>query len=700
MKIGCIILSIMWIMNLHPSAASEKFELKTTRATLSIDRKGNLNINGLEDEVIRVNSRLSELCKIVLENKLSGREIEWIPGQNLSLSKENNLIRLNCCKLSEENQKPDFKAELIITVKNDAFCFAGRLKCTSEEWICKEMDYPVISGISLNKQKTEIYWPAGLGERYTDPVRFGTRNIRYPGGSAGMAWFSLNTPEEGIYVGVHDSLQESRDISLLYDQSSSTFKTRINARIYAGEYEMPDVIVNLYRGDWYAAAKFYRNWYSRHFSIITPPQWVKEESGWVLAILKQQNMEVMWPYPDIDKLCDIADRFNLGAIGLFGWAVGGHDHYYPNYTPDNLMGGRVELVKAIKRAHERGKKIILYANGKLMDTSTDFYRYNGYETMVKNQNRQPDIQYYIKQKNGTPVIFAQACTGSALWRKTMLDLGLQAVSLGADGILYDQVGGMGIYPCFAEDHDHRCGIGDARNRLLMISEISKAVKKINPDFVVMTEDTNDDILRSIDFHHGCATGSVDNINGFPAMIRYTFPELLITQRNPNPLITNTDANFAVINGLRHEIETRYPADREYLLNGTLPTHEDYENVVSPPNVGKMNLLPADEATKYVRDLIAFENRYPEFFRYGKFIALDGIKLEGTGFHANGFQNGNKIGVLVWNRNQTKNVDFSVSVPDYQLIHIAEPGNSDVASNTPLEANAIRLLIFEKHRNNH
>jgi hypothetical protein len=429
---------------------------------------------------------------------------------------------------------------------------------------------------------------------------------------------------------------------------------------------------------------------------MNPPGWVKDNSGWLLAILKQQNMEVMWPYRDIDKLCDIADQFSLGTIGLFGWTYGGHDHLYPNYNPDPLMGGKEELKKAIENAHKRGKKIILYANGKIMDTSTDYYKYNGYETMLIQENRQPQIQYYIKQKNATPVIFAQGCTGSGIWRKTMYDLGLQAVSLGADGILYDQVGIMGIHLCYSKNHDHLPGMSDARNRLEMIAEISKDMKKINPDFIIMTEGTNDAIIRGIDFHHGCGMAAQPGPNAFPELFMYTFPELLKTQRNPNPMITKTDANYALVSGLRHEIETRYAGDVDYLLKGKLPVPEDYSNVVSTPDLGKMNLLPAAEATAYVRTLIQFEDNNPEFFRHGKFIARDGIEVSGDDIHANGFQNGNKIGVLVWNRNLSEKREFRISVPGYRIVKASDPTNRSAIQDSPLEPNSVRLIVFEKN----
>ncbi len=679
------------------SAASGKYELKTSLASLTVDKKGNLQILQDKGEEVRVVTPLNHLWKIVVKNSQNNREFTLTPGKDMLVNKEEGMLRLSVDGMDAGNQRIDLKAEFRISVKEDAFCFSGSVESPAGEWLIREVVYPSLTGIGVNGGNAGIYWPAGLGEYYGDPAAFEGSSKWYPASQqVSMPWFSINYNGGGLYVGNHDKKQENKQMGLSYDKASRLFSAEFNNPVYESSYVCPDVMVWPYSGGWYEASKYYRKWYNRHFVIVPPPQWVKDDSGWLLAIMKQQNMEVMWNYKDIDKLCDVADQFNLRTIGLFGWTIGGHDHLYPNYHPCPLMGGREELKKAIERAHKRGKKIILYANGKIMDTSTDFFRYNGYETMVIQENRQPQIQYYIKQKNATPVIFAQGCTGSEIWRKTMFDLGMQAVSLGADGILYDQMGVMTPYLCYAKNHDHVPGMSDTHNRQQMIREIREAAKKINPEFIIMTEATNDAIIKEIEYHHGWGIGTAPGNKAFPELFMYTYPELMETQRNPNPMITRTDANFAAVMGLRHEIETRYAGDVEYLLKGKLPKPEDYANVASPPNLEKMNLLPAREATAYVHTLIGFENQYPEFFRHGKFIALDGIVVQGTDIKANGFQKGNKIGVVVWNQNLSEKREFSVSVPGYRLAKAAEPGKNSVNDSAPLDANSLRLLVYEKN----
>ena len=690
------LLHIFCFYGLNTVVASEKIELKTGNAQLTIDGEKNLKIvynNG----IIQINTPVSNLWKSALNNETSGTESSFIAGDNVKITQSNDAISLSIDKLTNKTINVPIQAEFTITIKDNAFYFSGSIIVENDDWTINRLDYPCLDAIGFNNVKAGVYWPLGLGQYFSDPSLFKSRSARYPAGrEMAMPWFSLNTQNDGLYFGSHDPLQDTKVFNLEYDKTANKFSAHISAEVYDSKYSIPDIIIKPYPGEWYESAKFFRNWYDQHFTIVTPPEWVKDNSGWLLAILKQQNMEIMWPYKEIDKLCDIAEQLNLSSIGLFGWGVGGHDRYYPFYTPDNTMGGRYELEKAIERAQKRGIRIIIYANGKIMDTSTDFYVYNGYETMVVQQNLQPQIQYYIKQKNSTPVIFAQACTGSDVWRRTMYDLSRQAATLGADGILYDQLGVMGAHLCFAEHHDHKPGLTDSGNRLQLVNEARLAAQEINPEFIIMTEGTNDKIIQGIDYHHGYGIGfAPGSKTAFPELYRYTFPELITTQRNPNPMITRTDANFAAIYGMRHEIESRYPADVEYLLNGTLPTIESYANVVRPPDIQKINLESPATARKYVHSLIEFETQHASFFRRGTFIDQEGIEVKGDDILAKGFVNGNKLGVVVWNQHETEAKNFSISVAGYQLESAKELENKEVSASSPLSPNSLRLLIYVK-----
>jgi len=680
-------------------ASPEKYKLKTSTATLTIDQNGNLKIIKDKGQVIQINTSLNNLWKITLINNQNGKELVFAPDKNVNLSINDNVLRLDKDSFLSENTSIPIKVEFTISVRDDAFCFSGSLKSDSKDWKVKELLYPDISGIKINDKNVKIYWPNSLGECFDNSQQFGSKSFEYPGTNGSMAWFSLNTPESGLYVGCHDSLRGSKKFMVDFSNAEKSFNTSINFPVYNDEFTIPEVMIKPYIGSWHNGSKFYRGWYDKNFKMATVSQWTRDNSGLLLAILKQQNGSVMWDYKDVDKLCDIGEKLNIKLIGLWGWGVGGHDHLYPNYTPDNLLGGRKEVKEAIERAHKRGFKVIVYSNGTIMDASTDFYLYNGIETILLNEKKQPRIEYYLKHSNTTPVIQAMACPGSALWRNTIMNLALNAKSLGVDAFYIDQVGVRGPIMCYSKNHDHSTPQeAFTKYRVQMMHDIRNKMKQIDPEFSIITEGTVDELLTDIDVFHGLGPGSSITPNAFPEMFRYTFPESIIIQLNASPATDRYNANYATVYGLRHEIMSRYEADAEYLKSGKIPTKENYSEcfVNDPPDLSTMNKVPAKEVTSYTYDLIQFENDNASFFRNGKFIDEDGIEVSGNDILAKGFISGKRMGVVVWNRNLSEKRDFSVMVPGYNLVKSVDPKNQVASASSPLDANSIRLLIFEKN----
>ena len=691
-----ICIEILGLTNIQSFASSKKIELTTSEATLTIDQKGNLRIIQNKERIIQVNTSIYNLWRITLKNNLSGRESVIVPDKSIKLVKSGDIIQMRVESfVVDDNALPGI-AEFSISVKDDAFCFSGSLKSESEGWIFKELVYPDISGIEPDDNNLKIYWPNEFGQCFDDPQVFGSRSFEYPSVRGTMSWFSVNSHENGLYIGCHDHARGAKKFSLAYNDDKS-FKSNVLFPVNSGEFVIPDVMIMPYSGKWYTASGFYRGWYEKNFRIVDVAPWARNCEGYMLNILKQQNGEVMYTYNDIDKLCDIAEKLNFKLIGLWGRGVGGHDRLYPNYMPDNLLGGREEMKKAIERAHERGFKVIVYSNGKIMDTSTDYYYYNGIETIVLNERKRPELEIWKKHVNTTPVIFAVACPGSALWRKTILDLAIDAESLGADAFYVDQLAQIPpvSFMCYSENHDHKLPQeAFTKYRVKMMHDIRKTMKKINPGFSVMTEGINDAMLSDLDFFQGVPHVTTSFV--FPEMFRYTFPEVIAVTLNADPGLHRYDANFSTVYGLRHQIMSRYPADVDYLQHGKIPTEESYSNITGPPDIKKFTEDSAEEVTAYTHDLFQFENDNADYFRSGKFIDEDGIEVAGNEIMGKGFLNGSKMGVVIWNKHLSEKRDFSVSVPGYRLIKATEPGKAEVSASSPLDANSIRLLIFEKN----
>lgn len=699
-RLSVILLILVYILGFSfPKlvAASEKVELKTSEATLSVDNKGNLKIIHDQGKDIQISTSIYNLWKISLKNRQTGREVVFVPDKDVEWKKTEDIVELVQKNFLVENEVLSAKAVFRISVKDDAFCFTGDLQMNTKEWIFVELTYPDFNNLNVSNEDIKIYWPNSLGECFNDLKQFGSKKFEYPGTHGSMAWYSVNTPEFGIYLGGHDPQMGSKTFHLDCSDTGA-FETKITFPVYSDHFTIPDIMLKIYAGKWYKASRFYRKWYDENFKIASVPQWMRENAGLMLNIFKQQNGSLMWRYTDIDKLCDIAESLNLNLIGLWGWGRGGHDRLYPNYMPDNLMGGREELEKAIDRAQKRGFKVICYSNGTIMDISTDYYVYNGRETAQLYKNGRPHIEYYLKHTNTTPVVLARACPGSALWRETIIDLGLRVQSFGMDAFYIDQVGVRAPLMCFAEHHDHELPQeAYTKYRFRMMNDVRNKLQENKPDFPTITEGTVDALLPYVDAFHGLGAGQRITPNGFPELFRYTFPESIIIQLNSSPATKRSDANFAAIYGLRHEIMCRYEPDVAYLKNGEIPTIEDYKDyyINYPPDLSTMTSASPEEVTSYTHTVIQFENENSNFFRYGKFIDEEGIEVSGDDIIAKGFINGDKMGVVVWNQHISEQRSFSVSVPGYSLVKISEPVNTDVDAGSPLDANSLRLLVFKK-----
>ncbi len=676
-----------------------KIELKTTESVLAIGNNGIMTIQFIDNKYLCLQSAIDSILRINVRNVKDNSEylVYALNGQIV----DNNDSKLIISYEIPVNQFDSImvRAEIVISVADDAFCFSGTAICKSDKLLIKDLTFPVFSEISCPDSSTQIFWPNSLGERFSSPVQFAARSFDYPATSGSMPWFTVNSGNQGIYIGCHDSKRGSKTFRLEYLKKRNRLRSSVSFPVYANNFQIPPVIVKHYKGTWHVVSRYYRSWFDTQFELPVISDWIRDNAGLMLTILKQQNGSVMWDYNDIEKLCDIAGRLNIRLIGLWGWAIGGHDRLYPDYSPDELLGGAEKLKKEISAAHKRGFKVIVYSNGTIMDASTDYYRKYGITTIQMNEKKQPNIEFYLKHSNTSPVILARACPGSALWRNTILGLAQNARSLGTDAFYIDQVGVRGPFLCFSDNHDHILPQeAYTKYRYKMMHDIRASMKETDPEFSIITEGTVDALLPEIDVFHGLGPGSIITPNSFPEMFRYTFPESIIIQLNPSPALTRYDANYAAVYGLRHEIMCRYEPDTEYLKSGYLPSKNDYADLFinDPPSVKKITEAPAEEVSDYVHKLIEFENRYGLFFRRGKFIDQDGIEITGDDIVAKGFLSGNQTGVVVWNKNLTESRNFSVSVKGSVLQKQTGPGLCEDQSAMVLEANSLRLLIFEKN----
>ena len=627
--------------------------------------------------------------------------------------------------LSDGKKSYDVSLTLTFLAKDGAFEVGGEIRNSSKEWIVKGFTGPVFNGIHTELAKTPLLLPSGFGWRING-VPQDEKNVKpwakvgaglavtavYPSAQGSMQWFAFAGEACGLYFGSHDSRYGAKTLSGRYDPIRKTFGAAFQHQIFvhAGErFALPPMIVMPYTGDWHVGARAYRSWADKAGKQIAKPAWEKTATGWLLAILKQQNGEVMWPYDTLGKLCDVADQRGLDVLGLFGWAYGGHDHLYPDYNPCPVLGGEIALRDGIRQAHARGKRVVLYANGQLEERGTAYWTSTGQYLAVARKDGGTVQEFWHKYGNTPGYHFDIGCHATKGWRERMLSLALQASDFGADGILYDQLGVRGPTVCYAANHGHPVPfMSYEADRKEMLRQIADKMKKVNPEFVIMTEGFHDAILDSVSYFHGCVRGAFQESAGliakrfeanrsddlFPEMMRYTYPEVCSTIRFPSPLVDRPMVNYTLAFGLRFEIESRYIPDRDYLLEGRIPSVEDYGTVLSKPDISLVRTLPPIETAAYLKKAAAFQKKNAELLMTGTFTDTEGFAFSGPGIVAKGFQSGNAFGVLLWNT-MDKSAAFTISVPKASSASASEPGNDNIEAFSELAPQSVRLLVWKR-----
>lgn len=540
----------------------------------------------------------------------------------------------------------------------------------------------------------------------------------YPSKKITMQWGLLQGKDECVYIGCHDESCSYKTMETWCDPAAKEALIKFVHKMtcFPGEVaEIPPVIIYKYEGDWYEGADIYREWFLENHKVTESPEWMRNNTGWLLAILKQQNDEVIVPYDEIGELlADAADERGLDVIGLFGRGIGGHDRYYPDYSPDPKLGGEKALKEGIAKAKAKGKRVVMYTNGQLLDQDCPwFWPDTGRFISIQRKNGVLEAQTWHKYHDAPARTHGMACHSCRTWKEMMMRLALQANELGADGILYDQLGCTGSRYCYSPDHGHPVpAVVYEEDRIENLAWVREEMAKINPEFVIMVEGLIDSQMGVVDMFHGSSpVGTIPTIGRFLnrfdenkdlqffyELYRYTFPEAIITLRLPNPAHKIYSLNFGLFYGLRNEMELRYAADRRYVEDGIIPTEADYGNVKGAPSVELMKTAgPPEQSTPYYKQVLTFQKKHADMLLNGRFLADRDVKLEHDGRYvmANAYKSksSEELGILVWNLSDEP-VSYNVSYPGYKVKSVCAP-DREVTAGDKIDPQSIHLVIFEK-----
>ncbi|MDY3928308.1 MAG: DUF6259 domain-containing protein [Clostridia bacterium] len=551
--------------------------------------------------------------------------------------------------IAEDGSVHDITLKLKITQKDEALYFSAEMDNCSNVRI-NELQYPLFEFYQINEDmdNDELIIPDGLGKIVKDPhnavsyrhseyMAADYKNVwmvySYPG-RLSMPWIGIQSGNNFLYLGNHSNLfritsftigtepRQSNEKYIIYSISSYPAVRPGEKIIYDG------FVLAGFKGDWRNGADFYRSWSENSWYYPLKKEGAKNIMGWQRIILKHQYGEIFHTYDELPKIYKEGAKYGINMILLFAWWKEGMDNGYPNYEPDPALGGTEKLKKAITEINSLGGIVILYANGHLIDVSTDFYKKAGIKYTMKDIEKNEYREFYKFSNNGTLLkyghkTFATGCFGTKQWREKILETERKHLSLDSNGTFFDQLG-ICFNFCFDDTHEHGNRIDeDPEFRLKTIKEMRKILG--NNEFFG-TEWVNDRICQQMDFIHGCGFGQIFSEDAYPYIFLYTFPGNLISNR------------------LLHDEKKDWKRHLNYAFTFGLI----FDVSIYRGRAESVEVVP--EYAKYVGELINIRKKYLPFFTNGR-INLPTISLPPNIKAAEYSFEGKKI-MTVWNDSDT------------------------------------------------
>ncbi|MBQ7841464.1 MAG: hypothetical protein IJ390_13410 [Lachnospiraceae bacterium] len=523
--------------------------------------------------------------------------------------------------IAEDGTVHEIRLKLTVEEEEGALRFFAEMENHSKTRI-NELQYPLFefNRIDGDFEDDIFYLPMGLGQKVQNPHAYTLkghseymaadykdviRTYAYPG-ELSMPWIGVKSGGNYLYLGAHsDIMRRMNFVTAAEPRESKEEYLILSASSYPAALPGETVCYDgfclaLFDSDWREGAEYYRSWAEQSWlEPITRKDSVKHLHGWQRIILKHQFGEIFHTYEELPRIYKEGAKYGLTMILLFAWWKEGMDNGYPdNYEPDEALGGAEKLKQAIKEINDLGGTVVLYANGHLMDISSEYYKKEGFRYSLKDIDNNEYQEFYKFSNNGTLLreahkTFVGGCFATQQWRNQIYKITENNLKYGSNGIFFDQLG-IVYHTCFDTSHEHGNRIDEEpQYRIQTIRHIKSMLKE---EHLHGTEGINDRAASYMDYLHGCGFATGYEPDGYPLIFRYVFPEIPVTNRfaHDERWDWKKQLNYAFAYGMIYDVS---------IYRGRAKSIEDVPNYAA-----------------YLKELIDLRKEYLDFFTAGKIDA--------------------------------------------------------------------------------
>ena len=377
----------------------------------------------------------------VLESGSSGELIFTWTG--LDLPGEPGVVDVRCCVLAPKGARSEALWRIQVTNR-------------STQWGLAETHYPIL---------TQVIHP-GHGDALLPDSTWGHRLIRnsdiqseqiYPGYKCPMQFMAFNQGKAGLYLAAHDPGARPKRLTVTNGQDASF-------RVFAENYAQPGAgnnddfafCLTAYQGDWWKAAKRYRQW------ATTETPWtakgpIATRKDFPRSLVDASFWMQLTSGPRTDQLGTCMEELHarIGhrpgfALHWYRWHQIPFDNSYPEYFP--VHDG---FAANVLRLTSQGMLVMPYINARLWDVDIPSFNDDARNACALTEHGEPAIEIYESKRKLTPM-----CPFTKLWQDKVDEITTRLMDeYKVSGIYLDQIGCAPAELCFNPSHGHPLGGG-------------------------------------------------------------------------------------------------------------------------------------------------------------------------------------------------------------------------------------------------
>ena len=365
----------------------------------------------------------------------------------------------------------------------------------------------------------------------------------YPG--MVMPWWDVFDRESGtgLYLGYHDKTfristwhcylwpdaSGNPEDAWLTDQEAAgapvglVFSHVRYPFIKSGEtFDAGEFVVRVHEGDWHQGSKHYRKWFMGNFPFDKSRSWLRKKSAWFTSIVYQPEDRITADYQTYDQWCRDAEKFGINCHELIGWHSGGLERNYPDYFPEEKLGGRPGFRNLLASIKSRGSRCLAFVNYNIIDGATEQYRstlrpFTRKDQFGQTPNNMAWGESTLIARLGFSVHRHMVASVVPPFQELLERHLLRTVQDGADGFQIDKLNvgsALDFNPLNTRKPDEALCEGLVQG----IASLLEKCRKINPEFCIASEATEDRLIPYVDVYYRNSSGP--DI----APLRYVFPE--------------------------------------------------------------------------------------------------------------------------------------------------------------------------------